>query len=102
MEVSTVTTQTSSMVSSVAALTALAESRPNVSSETPSHSSAHDAGQRHVDPSEGVAERASSGIDRLPVVAPSPPRESNQLWIPAWVRATYASRARHGWFLPAP
>ena len=61
---------------------------------------------RQIDPSEGVAERASATYE----LAKRHARESSgdsaataeELYIPGWVRITYASRARRGWFLPAP
>jgi hypothetical protein len=61
---------------------------------------------RHIDPHEGVAERASAGINQRAnarvAEAAADPASSEELWIPGWVRITYASRARRGWFLPAP
>lgn len=58
---------------------------------------------RHVDPCEGVAERATSGLDnpRPRAAADVDGTVSEELWIPGWVRLAYASRARRGWFLPA-
>jgi hypothetical protein len=58
-----------------------------------------------VDPLEAYAERAKAGIDRASPSAPAPPdaaidERAKDVWIPAWVRAQYASRARKGWFLP--
>ena len=59
---------------------------------------------RHIDPSEGVAERASAGLDhsRVAARARDAGASSEELRLPGWVRITYASRARRGWFLPAP
>src|SRR5688572_24992571 len=57
---------------------------------------------RVVDASEALAERARTGLDRPSVLAPPPPSEATEVWIPAWVRAQYAARARRGWFMPAP
>jgi len=59
---------------------------------------------RHIDPSEGVAERASAGLDHSSATARARDAgaSSEELRLPGWVRLTYASRARRGWFLPAP
>ena len=64
----------------------------------------HGGPERTFDPAEGVAERLGAGVDKLQAeshaATADPP--SQELWIPAWVRSTYASRARKGWFMPAP
>lgn len=61
---------------------------------------------RQIDPSEGVAERASLEYEmakrHVRDANPEAGATAEELYIPGWVRITYAARARRGWFLPAP
>ena len=102
MDVSEVTRQQSTGAGSALAAGARvagAPAPPEAPTRPPAPPAAH---QRAVDPSEALAERLHTGLDRPSALAPPPPSEATEVWIPAWVRAQYAARARRGWFMPAP
>ena len=104
MDVSALTRQLSRSVAAVATAAATSTTGEGTADagqrEATSTSTSFSDHHRHVDVTRAVAERVVANIDK-PKSAEAAPA-SSELWIPTWVRAAYAARARRGWFLPPP